>query len=217
VRAAPSFLVDDVLVNVLYADGLRALARLHARSGGDGARWQARAERTEAALLAHCRGDDGFFYGVDRRGGGRRLLRVRTVAGLTALLLPGLDAAAAAPLLRDLTAPDRFWPAFPVPSVAMDEPAFTPVAARYGAGPLLWRGPAWVNLNWLLVRALRRRGEDGLAERVAAASIALVRRAGFREHFNPHTGEGYGARSFGWSTLVVDMLEEGAGAGPPSC
>ena len=30
-------------------------------------------------------------------------------------------------------------------------------------------------------------------------------RHGFRECFNPYTGEGQNARDFGWTSLVVDM------------
>src|SRR5579884_3887820 len=64
---ARRFLVDDVLVNAAYADGLRALARLHRQAGDDGSAWDERAARTESALITRCRGDDGFFYDLDRR------------------------------------------------------------------------------------------------------------------------------------------------------
>src|SRR5581483_11843708 len=39
------FLVQDVLVNSVYVDGLRTLARLHGVAGDDGAAWQAQAQR----------------------------------------------------------------------------------------------------------------------------------------------------------------------------
>ena len=36
----------------------------------------------------------------------------------------------------------------------------------------------------------------------------LVARAGFREYFDPLTGEGLGARDFSWSaSLILDVLE----------
>jgi hypothetical protein len=35
----------------------------------------------------------------------------------------------------------------------------------------------------------------------------MVAGSGFREFFNPLTGEGYGAHSFGWSTLVLDLFD----------
>jgi glycogen debranching enzyme len=198
------FLVDDVLVNAVYAASLRALARLHtAVTGARAVTWRQHAERVESAIRSGLRGPDGFFYDRDARTG--RLLPVRTVAGLTALLLESLTEEEAAPLLAALDDPHAFAAPFIVPSVAMDELSYCPTALRYGASPLIWRGPVWLNSNWLLVRALDRRGLDAHAERIAASSIELVRRSGFREHYNPHTGAGYGARSFGWSTLVVDF------------
>jgi hypothetical protein len=172
------------------------------RAQGD--MWRTRANHVASAVRTYLRGPDGFFYDRDVRAG--RSLPVRTVGGLTGLMLEGLPDEEAAPLLAALSDPRTFGSAFPVPSVAMDEPSFRATELRYGASPLIWRGPVWINLNWLLFRALRRRGLHAEAERIAASSIELVRRSGFREHYNPHTGEGYGARSFGWSTLVVDML-----------
>jgi hypothetical protein len=35
----------------------------------------------------------------------------------------------------------------------------------------------------------------------------LISKGGFREYYNPFTGEGYGAQDFTWSGLVVDMME----------
>ena len=34
----------------------------------------------------------------------------------------------------------------------------------------------------------------------------LIQLSGFREYYNPFSGEGYGACDFTWSGLVVDML-----------
>jgi glycogen debranching enzyme len=199
------FVVQDTLVNAVYVDGLRSLARLHRATGDDATPWERQAARTEDAMLAHLRAPDGFFYDRDHRRA--RLLPSRTVAGLTALLLDGLSDDAAQPLLSRLSDPTEFGTPYPAPSVAASDPAFVPTAQYYGAGPILWRGPTWINLNWLLVRALRRRNHHALADTLRRSSIDLVLRSGFREHYNPLTGEGYGAHSFGWSTLVVDMLD----------
>lgn len=34
----------------------------------------------------------------------------------------------------------------------------------------------------------------------------LITRSGFREYYDPFTGEGHGAEEFTWSVLVVDMI-----------
>ncbi len=198
------FRVVDVLVNAVYVDGLRSLGRLHQLTGPAEAAWDQQAAATERALIARCRGKDGFFYDLDRRTG--RQISVRTVGGLCALLLDGLDGEAAAPLLNALADPAAFALPFPAPSVAAGEPAFVPGAQHWRAGPLIWRGPTWINTNWLLIRALRRRGLHLQADSLARASASLVLGAGFREFYHPYSGEGLGARSFGWSTLIVDML-----------
>ena len=64
-----------MLVNSVYADGLRALARLAATAGeGELARWaEAQAVRTLAALLERCYDErPGLFFNLDgpreRRG-----------------------------------------------------------------------------------------------------------------------------------------------------
>lgn len=198
------FLVQDVLMNAVYADGLRTLGRLHVLCSEDDSRWSARADRVEAAMRSTLRGRDGFFYDRDLTTG--RLLTVRTVAGLMPLLCESMTESDVGPLVAALDDPDQFATPYPVPSVAVGEPSFVPGPLRWGTGPLIWRGPSWINTNWLLHRALTRRRDTIRAGRLADASTALVRRSGFKEYYHPFTGEGFGAPSFGWSTLVVDML-----------
>ena len=91
----------------------------------------------------------------------------------------------------------------PLPSVSSPNPAYRPAP---GGGSLLWRGPTWINANCYLARGLRRHGHGGLATRIEDASLELVAHSGFREHYNPETGEGYGAKGFAWSGLVLEML-----------
>jgi len=69
----------------------------------------------------------------------------------------------------------------------------------------LWRGPTWVCINWFLARGLRKHGFTDEAARIVEKTKELVLRGGFREFYNPFTGEPYGAPGFGWSTLVLDM------------
>jgi glycogen debranching enzyme len=96
----------------------------------------------------------------------------------------------------------------------MDEPTFRPGWHLFRC----WRGPSWMNTAWLLLPALRRHGYAAEAERVLAGLLTLVDRHGFREYYNPLTGDGLAARRFGWSTLLVDLLAReasGPGAAAP--
>ncbi|MDR7485333.1 MAG: trehalase family glycosidase [Armatimonadota bacterium] len=91
-----------------------------------------------------------------------------------------------------------------IPSVPPDEGGFDP--ERY------WRGPVWVNLNWLVARGLEALGLRAEAQALAESTIALVRTAGFHEYYHPHTGAGLGGADFSWSAaLVIDLLRRPVG------
>jgi len=44
-----------------------------------------------------------------------------------------------------------------------------------------------------------------LADTIVARSREAIEKSGFREYYHPYTGEGLGARDFGWSTLILNM------------
>ena len=192
-----------MLVNSVYADGLQSLARLAATAGeGELARWaEAQAVRTLAALLERCYDERrGLFFNLD--GPGERRGSVRTIISLMPLLLADLPAEIAARLLEHLTAPREFWAPFPVPSVALDEPAFSR-DSRVDGSRRIWRGPCSLSTNWLLALGLRRHGHADLADDLAGRSRELVGRGGFNEFFDPLSGEPVGEPHFGWAALAA--------------
>ncbi|HQV68789.1 MAG TPA: trehalase family glycosidase [Thermoflexales bacterium] len=88
-------------------------------------------------------------------------------------------------------------PAYPVPTVPVNHPLFGP--GRY------WRGNVWPPVNWLIFMGLRHYGYEDIAKKLAERTLKLVDRAGFREYFNPITGEGCGGYNQSWTPLVFDM------------
>ncbi|MFC1619944.1 amylo-alpha-1,6-glucosidase [Candidatus Neomarinimicrobiota bacterium] len=102
-----------------------------------------------------------------------------------------------------LASPETFWPAagFPIPTVALDSGDFDPV--RY------WRGPVWININWLVIRGLLRHGYIKQALSLMERTIELVQENGFFEYFHPMTGAGHGSDNFSWTAaLIIDLIEE---------
>ena len=201
VKSGP-FRVKDALVNALYADSLSTMARLHRRHGNQLAAnaYTAQTQQVAASLTAKMwdRSRAAFFnlYGTPERR-----TQPLTVGGLIPLVVAELPEETVHMLVeRHLQNRDEFFLEYPVPSVAATEATFNP----RGQG-LLWRGPTWVNTNWLLWRGLRRHGFQNQATRLAEQTAAMVARAGLREFYNPHTGAGLGARNFVWSGLVLDM------------
>ena len=86
-----------------------------------------------------------------------------------------------------------------LPTVSVSDPAFDP--GRY------WRGPAWIQITWLVAAGLDAVGSDVLAERLRDGIVSLISDAGFWEYFDPVTGEGHGSDRFSWTAaLSLDIV-----------
>jgi glycogen debranching enzyme len=195
------FNVREVLFNTVYALGLEALAGLLEAAGDNtkAERFRARGELVEAALLEDCFNPaSGLYYDIDVRTGSQVL--VPSVSCLMPIALRSIPENRRRALVSGLTDPKAFWPRYPVPSVPLNSRHFQPRSRLY-----LWRGPTWINTNWFLCEGLRRHGYHDLADEIARSSRELVELSGFREYYNPLTGEGGGEKDFGWSTLAAVM------------
>jgi hypothetical protein len=196
---------EDVLVNAVYGQGLRALARLAGRVGHDAlARWATRTAGDVTAALVERAWDEGAGLFANLAGPDERRTTVKTIHGLMPLVLPDLPWKLVERLAAHLEEPRTFGAPFPVPSVALDEPTFTPDHRLQGFR-FIWRGPLSLNTNWFLVHGLRGHGHDEIADRIAARSREVVETGGFNEFYDPLDGRPVGAERFGWATLVVDM------------
>jgi neutral trehalase len=88
-----------------------------------------------------------------------------------------------------------------IPTTAMNSPWFNP--ENY------WLGPVWVNTNWMVMHGLRDYDYVDLADSLRTGTLDLVAAQGYREYFNPLTGEGYGTGNFSWTAaLTIDLLHE---------
>ena len=88
-----------------------------------------------------------------------------------------------------------------ITSISVDDLQFNPL--NY------WRGPVWININWMLHQGLRNYGFTEEARNLKKSIIDLVAEHGFYEYFNPLSGEGLGADSFSWTAaLLIDLISE---------
>lgn len=203
------FNVEELLFNTVFVESSRALSRLFLEIGElfESAFFEDVANKCEKALLVKCWDDtDKIFYSIYSKE--EKKARVRTIASLMPLFLDGLQGEQLKNLVeKHLLNPLEFWLPFPVPSVAKNEiyyePSETPLNKMM---KLLWRGPTWINTNWFVVQGLRKHGYDQIAEEIVKRMVETVEKSGFREYYNPETGEGYRRKNFGWSTLLLDLL-----------
>lgn len=192
-----SVLIEDLAFNALLAVANRCLTRIAEALGVTVDPGLARcADATHSALEELWDEASGQYYSRDAVTGA--LLELSTVATFVPLWA-GVAPERSARLGTLLADPARYGSAFPVPSVAVDAPQFD--AHRY------WKGPTWVNTNWMIVQGLREHVDTGRADELARRTVALVEDAGFYEYFSPLTGEGFGAAEFSWTAaLVLDLL-----------
>jgi glycogen debranching enzyme len=199
------FVWEDVMVNTIYADGLRRLGPLCRAAGYpelEAREFEDRATRVRQALEAKCWDDErGVFW--DLAGWREEPARTLTFSSLFPLVLADLDPHKAARLIDEHLLNEReFWLPYPIPSTAASEPAFDPGWRT----KTTWRGPTWVAVNWYLYWGLREHGRTDVASELARRTLEMVERGGMREFFDPRTAEGQGAPSFGMTTLVLDLI-----------
>jgi hypothetical protein len=191
-----AFAVYDALFNAVWHRGMCDLNRIAAALG--------RPPATSASVLEAFRTSyhatlwhepSCLFRDVDATAGVR--IPVDTAAGLAAIyggLVTGEQAVAMLARYRDRCPDCRM-----IPSTPPDQAGFDP--ARY------WRGPVWININWMIVRGLEDLGCPAEARALARDTLDVARLSGLHEYYHPRTAEGLGGSDFSWSAaLVIDLV-----------
>lgn len=191
-------LMADVAVTAMLCRAEADLQWLQQALGLETTRAAARRSRLEAGLeRALWDASRRCYRDIDLTTG--ELSTVEHVANYLPLYAGVVPAQRARDMVARLEDPEQYGTPWPVPTVPLCDAAFEP--QRY------WRGPTWLNINWLLVIGMRMSGFDAAATRLAERSIELVERSGFREYFDPMTGNGCGASDFAWTAaLTIDLL-----------
>ncbi|MBB1484249.1 glycogen debranching protein [Tessaracoccus sp. MC1865] len=181
-----------ILADRLLADWLEERGEAAAAE-----RCRSRADRSVAALAGTWDESRAFFPSIGEHGDP---VASETIVSLMPVLVEGLPERLLDALLAAINDPQRFATAHPLPTVAVRDDDFSPTR--------MWRGPVWVNTNWLVATGLRARGRDAEAERIERATVELVAEHGPNEYFRPDTGAKppRATTVFGWSAaLTVDL------------
>lgn len=200
IQQAGKFLVKDAGMNSLYVMDLQSMEKLAVLIGDDPEPFVQRRRRVVRSMLEQMYDEEaGAFYDVQEPGS--KKLRVNTPTIFFPLIAEEIGSDIAQRVLDlHFNKKDEFRVPFPIPSVELRDPAFFA-----GKTPFIWRGPSWAFINWFLYRALKNRGFDTYADRLRLSLWQLIQKSGFREYYDPFTGQGHGAEEFTWSGLLIDM------------
>ncbi len=192
------FWVKDVPFNVIMVENLRLLAKIASSLGysEDADFFISEAENIISAMKKLML-EDGLFWSTYGRN--YEKIKIKTWAIFAPMFAKIPTKKEAENLVKKhLLNKDEFWTKFPVPTVSIKEPSFDPKG--------YWRGPTWIATNWFIYKGLLNYGFKDVAEEIKKSSLNLIQKSGFREYFNPQTGEGLGAKNFTWGGLILDML-----------
>ena len=169
----------------------------------DAGMWRERAKAMARRLVDHSWDPEhGFFWARTMQA----RVNVRTPFNLFPLITGQMPAEIADRLVAHLTDERQFWTRYPIPSVAIDDPKYSPGK--------MWRGPTWVNVNYLLIEGLQRSGHEDLARELRQRTLDLINsRDDIYEYYDPVSGENppSAASMFGWSSAVfIDLAIQAA-------
>jgi hypothetical protein len=196
-------LLCEVVVNVLWGLSRMAMGEPSITPALIDRFW----DEDRGLFLDVARGDIARVGETDPVAGDHRV-RTSTWSALAPLALPDLPEKIGRRLVEEhLLDPRKYWTPVPAPSVSIAEPSFEPSDWQNWMVRRYWRGPTWINSAWLIWLGLKRLGYDEQATRMEDALCETYAREGSREFYEPFTGEGLGAREFGWSALIAELAE----------
>lgn len=193
------FWVKDVPFNAILVENLDILAKL-ARDLGEkeDADYYEREKAKIAKAMRDLMFEDGVFwtiYDTDYKKIKSKTWAIFAPMFAKLYTKKEADEVIRLYLLRDSEFNNR---KYFLPTVSFDDPSYDPRG--------FWRGPIWMSINWFVYRGLMNYRKPTEARRIKNASMSLLEKSGFREQFDPGTGEGTGAENFTWGGLVLDMI-----------
>jgi hypothetical protein len=196
-QGVPVEAVDLNTYLCIQMDSLARMAQILNRAR-EAEMWQRKSAALAQRMVEHFYdGEAGLFWSQKDH----RPIRVLTPFSLYPLWTGRLPAPIVERLLAHLHDPREFWTAHPLPTVAANDPTYNPEQ--------MWRGPVWININYIFVEALQRIGRRGPAQDLAERTLRLVMgQNDIYEYYHPTTGTPppKAAPMFGWSAACfIDL------------
>ncbi len=199
VRMAP---VEAIDLNCLIYLQRKILAELAERLGlyDKAEEYNRLAEETAEGIKRYMwDAETGFFYDILEEN--HKQVQVKSPAAFLTLYTGIASQEQAEKLVEHLFNPREFWTRFPLPTVSADDKEYDPKG--------YWRGRSWINILWFTYYGLKNYGFQDEARCLSEKALDIMS-AGptCNENYDSSTGEPLGTVDFGWSTLMITVLED---------
>ena len=204
IREICPFLVQGPLFNSILCRADESLSRIAEIIGEPPETPRLWTERTATAIRTKLWHDQHTMFGAYDLVSGT-LIEVDTAAGFMPLYAGAATRQQAEHLYQRLNSASfcalRQGNCFTIPNYDTVKEGFD--RTNY------WRGPIWININWMLAQGLRRYGYTLKADSLQKDLLQLPIRFGFHEYFDSFDGTGYGSENFSWTAaLFIDLVNE---------
>jgi hypothetical protein len=205
-KAIPFKIKDITFNSILYAAN-KAMLEMANTLGEDSEEIDSWVKRTKDNYFEYFSPDEPektLLYDYDLVG--EKRIEKRTAASLISLctdLLSQKQAKALASWMKHshMCKEDCAHDHPVITSISVDDMQFNPL--NY------WRGPVWININWMLYQGMKKHRLFEDAKNLKESIIDLITEHGFYEYYNPLSGEGLGADNFSWTAaLLIDLISE---------
>ncbi len=199
------------MANEMYS--LREMARELGDTAGV-REWSEKFDRT-AGLINRYMWDpkDTFYYNVSMADNSFMFegasLKRKELIGFLPLWAHVATKDQARELVKHLTNPASFWRRFGVPTLAADDPHYTP----FVDGCCRWNGPVWLLWDYMVIRGLRNYGYHALANDVSrkvldAVTLQLSINHRFWESYSPDFPVQESPSNYIWDSIMANVLLE---------
>ena len=107
--------------------------------------------------------DDGFYYDYDIQCG--CFNKVQSVATFLPVFAGVCDESQCKKLVAHLENPDEFGTEFPIPSISKKDKTF---------GSDMWRGPVWINYNYMISGGLAEYGYAEISDEIKEKTLSVI-------------------------------------------
>ena len=109
-----------------------------------------------------CEGD-GFYYDYDIQNS--CFNKIYSVASFLPVFAGVCDEGQCVKLVEHLENPDEFGTQFLVPSISVNDKTF---------GSDMWRGPVWINFNYMISKGLKEYGYISLSQKIKEKTLSII-------------------------------------------